>query len=88
MSQAHAAKTIDGLLDPLRRSLDDESARRVAEFRIDPSIQARVDLLAERANEGLLTDEERAEYEAFINMAGFISILKLKARGHRTSNCA
>jgi hypothetical protein len=88
MSQAHAAKTIDGLLDPLSRCLDDESARRVAEFRIDPSIQARVDLLAERANEGLLTDEERAEYEAFINTAGFISILKLEARRRLTSNGA
>jgi hypothetical protein len=86
MSQAHAAKTIDGLLDPLSRCLDDESARRVAEFRIDPSIQARVDLLAERANEGLLTDQEGAEYEAFINTADFVSILKLKARRHLTSN--
>ena len=38
--------------------------------------------MAERANEGLLTDEERAEYEAFINTADFISILKLKARRH------
>jgi hypothetical protein len=86
MSQAHAAKTIDGLLDPLSRCLDDESARRVAEFRIDPSIQARIDLLAERANEGLLTDQEGAEYEAFINTADFVSILKLKARRHLTSN--
>ena len=86
MSPAHAAKTIDGLLDPLSRCLDHESARRVAEFRIDPSVQARVDLLAEARNEGLLTYEERAEYEAFINTADFISILKLKARRHLTSN--
>ncbi len=71
---------LDALLDPLTRCLDAESARRVAEFRIDPAVQAWVDLLAERANEGVLSDQERAEYEAFINAADFISMLKLKAR--------
>ena len=86
MSQAHAVTTIDGLLDPLSRCLDGESAKRVAEFRIDPSVQTRVDFLAQRANEGLLTNEERAEYEVFINTADFISILKLKARRHLSTN--
>jgi hypothetical protein len=86
MSQAHAVKTLDGLLDPLSRCLDDESARRVAEFRIDPSVQSRVDDLAERANEGLLTAEERSEYEALIDAAESITILKLKARRHLTPN--
>jgi hypothetical protein len=86
MSQANAVQTLDGLLDPLSRCLDDESARRLAQFRIDPSVQARVDVLAERANEGLLTAEERSEYEAFINTADFITILKLKALRHLASN--
>ena len=43
-------------------------------------MQERVDTLAERANEGLLSDEERAEYEALINAEDFVAILKLKAR--------
>lgn len=71
---------LDGLLDPLSRCLDSDSARRVAEFRVDPSVQVRIDILAERANEGVLNDDERAEYDAVINAADFISILKLKAR--------
>ena len=37
-------------------------------------------MLGERANEGTLSADERAEYEALINAADFISILKLKAR--------
>ena len=86
MSQAQAVNTLDGLLDPLSQCLDLESARRLAEFRIDPRVQARVDVLAERANEGLLSAEERSEYEAFINAADFINILKLKARRHLASN--
>jgi hypothetical protein len=71
---------LDDLLDPLSRCLDEESARRVAEFRIDPSVQAKVDLLAERANEGTLTDEERDEYDSFIDAADLIAVLQLKAQ--------
>src|SRR3989442_1265451 len=63
----------------LTRRLDAESARRVAEFRIEPSVQRRVDLLARRTNEGVFTDDDRAEYEALVSAADFISILKLKS---------
>lgn len=77
---------LDGLLDPLSRCLDTESARRVTELRIDPAVQSRIDALAERANNGVLSDEERAEYEACINASDFIAVLKLKARRHLDSN--
>jgi hypothetical protein len=75
-----AASGLDGLLDPLSRCLDADSARRVVDLQLDPPIQERISMLAERANEGTLTDAERSEYEALINAAEFISILKLKAR--------
>jgi len=71
---------LDRLLDPLSRCLDLQSARRLTEFRVDPEVQSQIDTLAERANDGLLSDGERTEYEAFINAADFISILKLKAQ--------
>jgi hypothetical protein len=77
-----ATTVLDGLLDPLGRCLDAESARRVVELRVSPPVQQRIDTLAERANEGVLTSDEAAEYEALINAADFISILKLKARQH------
>lgn len=71
---------LDELLDPLTGCLDAESARRIAEFRIAPSVQERVAVLAARANEGVLTAEEYAEYEALVNAADLIAILKLKAQ--------
>jgi hypothetical protein len=71
---------LDGLLEPLSRCLDAESARRIIGLQIDPPVQERIDSLAQRANEGTLTDGERSEYEALINAADFISILYLKAR--------
>jgi len=81
-----AATVLDALLDPLSRCLDAESARRVIELRVAPPVQERIDKLAERANEGSLADDERGEYEALINAADFISILKLKAHHHLHPN--
>jgi hypothetical protein len=75
-----AASCLDGILEPLSRCLDPESARRIVDFQVDRSVQERIDALAERANEGTLTDSERSDYDALINAADFISILKLKAR--------
>jgi hypothetical protein len=80
MSQTHETSVIDRMLDPLSRCLDEESAKRVLALSVDPVVQARVDILAERANEGLLTPVERAEYEAYINADDFIAILKMKAK--------
>jgi len=71
---------LDGLLEPFSRCLDAESAKRVLEFRIDPAVQARVDALAGKANEGTLSDGERSEYEAFVDTADIIAILQRKAR--------
>ncbi|MBY0398548.1 MAG: hypothetical protein K2X91_19040 [Thermoleophilia bacterium] len=85
MSQVHeppqpGPSLLDLMLDPVSRCFDPESARKLIALRIDPAVQERVSELASKANEGLLTDAERAEYEAFINADDFISILKLKAR--------
>jgi hypothetical protein len=77
-----AATALDGLLDPLSRCLDAESARRIVALRVAAPVQERIDALAELANNGALTDDDRAEYEALINAADFISILKLKASGN------
>ena len=76
---------LDSLLDPLSRCLDAESARRVVDFQIEAPVQERIDQLAEGANEGSLTASELSEYEALINAADFIAILKLKAREHLDS---
>jgi hypothetical protein len=77
---------LDQLLDPFTQCLDAESAQRVIEFGISPAVQQRVNALAEKANEGALTDDERTDYEALINAADFIAILKLKAQRRLGSN--
>ena len=71
---------LDDLLDSLSRCLDDESTRRIAAFHVSPTVQARVEVLAEHANEGKLTAYELEEYDAFIDAADWIPILQLKAQ--------
>ena len=84
----NAATGLDDLLEPLSQCFDAESARRLIAFRIDPQVLTRIEVLGELANEGNFTADERSEYEALINAADFISILRLKAQRHlsRTDN--
>ena len=86
MKEPSPLEVLNDLLDPLSRCLDAESARRVAEFRIGPKVEEKIRVLAEKANEGLLNEDARADYEAIINTADIISILKLKTERHLKSN--
>lgn len=79
---------LDGILDPLSRCLDTDSARKVVEFQFDERLQDRIQQLGAAANEGTLDDRERSEYEALINAADFVAILKLKARRQLQPNAA
>lgn len=85
MSTASAG-VLESLLDPLSRCLDAESARRITEFRISPDLQARIEVLADRANEGTASEEELAEYDAIISATDFITVLKLKAQDQLQSD--
>jgi hypothetical protein len=84
--EALAANYLDRVLDPLAECLNAEAAQRVLAQSIDPEIQARVEVLAERANEGELTPEERSEYLSYVEAADLLAIFKLKARRHLETN--
>ncbi len=81
-----AAQYMDRVLEPLAACLNDEAARGILDHRVDPEIQARVEILAERANEGELSPEERDEYLSFVEAADLLAIFKLKARQHLEAN--
>jgi hypothetical protein len=81
-TQNQAAHFMDRVLDPLASALNREAARSILDIRIDPEVQARVDVLAELANEGNLSPEERDEYLSYVEAADLLAIFKLKARRH------
>jgi hypothetical protein len=80
MKSANSTATLDRLLAPLGQCLTPESARRLLALKADPALQAHVDDLATRHNQGLLSPEEEAEYGNYVSYSTFVAILKSKAR--------
>jgi len=71
---------LNHLLEPLGRLLSPDVAIKLVEYRMDDTMQARLDKLASRCNEGSLTQFERREYETCVQTIEFIAILQAKAR--------
>ena len=71
---------LDRLLEPIAGCLSPDVAAKVADLRADDAIQERIDYLAQRANEGLLTGEEREEYAGYLHAIDVITVLQAKAR--------
>ena len=82
------SKVLDRLLDPLGRSLTPEAARQLVNLRADAAAQRRMDELARGCNEGRLTPDERAEYEAHVSAATLIAVLQAKARAALSGGAA
>ena len=80
MKTVNTAPALDRLVGPLSACLTPVSARRLLALKADAKLQARVDYLAGRCNQGLLTPEERAEYGNYVTFGTFVAILKSKAR--------
>ncbi len=75
-----SSDVMDRVLDPFMDCFTAEVARNVANLRADVETQARLDNLAQKANEGHLSPEERAIYDRFLEAYHFVTILQAKAR--------
>jgi hypothetical protein len=71
---------LDRLLDPVRDALTPEVANAIASLKADAAAQERIQDLAERHHEGLLSPEELEEYEAIVGAANLVAVLQAKAR--------
>jgi hypothetical protein len=76
----HATAGLAKILDPVAQCFTPEVAKRVAELRADPAVQARIEELADKCNEGTITPEEMAEYDASIQAMDVVAVLQKKAR--------
>lgn len=61
-------------------------AQKIVALRADPELKGRLQELAEKANDGQLTEMERAEYESYVRAIDLISILQSKARRFLTQS--
>jgi hypothetical protein len=71
---------LDRFLEPVADAMTPEFARVIADLRADDKLQAEVDILRQKANDGTLTPEEDAAYKDFVEAVDVISILQSKAR--------
>jgi hypothetical protein len=71
---------LDRFLDPITECLTPEVAERILKSRPDPRLQARIDELADKANNGLLSEGERDEYRDIVEAIDLVGIIKAKAR--------
>ena len=79
---------LNRLLEPVTSCLSLEAARRLVAIKADPSLQARMDELADKANQGNLAEDERNEYETYVSAANVLAILQSKARQLLTTSAA
>ena len=80
MHHMSTSSALGRFVDPIASILTPEVAERLVQLRADDEMQARLDELAEKCNEGQLTDKERREYDAYISAIDFVSLLQAKAR--------
>ena len=80
MTSEMQRQLLESMLDPVTRCLSPESARQLVGLRADEQVQHRVDELADKSTSGVLTDLEKAEYEAYISAANLLGVLQAKAR--------
>ena len=77
--------TIDSLAfdrgtDPILQFFTVDQARGIAQYRGDSELQRKIEELAQKANEGELTEAERAEYQGYVRANKFVAVLQAKAR--------
>ncbi len=67
---------------PVFALLSAEQKEKLLQLQGDPTLADRVEELADKANEGELSDAERAEYEGYIEANDWLAILQGEARFH------
>ena len=75
----------DRATQPILGILSSEQVHKIVDYHADQSLQDRIEELADKANEGELTGDERAEYEGYVQANRFVAVLQAQAR-RRLSN--
>ena len=80
MNPTFDSNAFDRATDPVLRLLPVQQAQRLVEYQPELSLQARVEELAAKCNEGELTADERAEYLSYVQANKFVAILQATVR--------
>jgi hypothetical protein len=72
--------SIDPVFAPIIGCFTHDVAARILEIRLDELTQEKMDNWAKQANEGLLSEVDRVEYERLIDKLDTLGLLKSLAR--------
>ena len=75
-----ASSLANHVLDLAAQCFDAPTLNALAKLRLTPKLAARVDRLADKANEGHLTPREREEYRSYIETTELLGFIQLRAR--------
>lgn len=67
-------------IEPIIEDLTPQQAHRILAIKPTDRLIARAQELSDKANNGTLTERERAEYEYYVDVDDVIGLLKAKAR--------
>jgi hypothetical protein len=75
-----APSALDQFMNPACGWLTPQGAQRLVDWQLGLELRARIEELGQKANAGLLSPEEDAEYRNYLDDAEVISLLQAKAR--------
>jgi hypothetical protein len=79
---------LDRLFQPSAGTFPKELARQILELHYPPEDHARYEQLSHKAQDATLMPEERAQFEDYLKLNDFLSILKAKAEASAGAGCA
>ncbi|MEX0611893.1 MAG: hypothetical protein WD738_23870 [Pirellulales bacterium] len=79
-TSGYDTEAFDRGTSPIIQMLSPDQTRQLLEYRGDERLRQRIDELAAKSNEGLLTPAEKAEYEGYVRANKFVAILQAQAQ--------
>ena len=74
------ADILSQVVAPDRADLPPELARSILDLKFSRAAVARMNELAEKNNQGILSDSERQEMEKYMRVGSFLDLMQAKAR--------
>ena len=71
---------LERIFEPVGQSLTPDSAQAIASWTIDADTQQRIDDLADKSNNGTLSNDEATEYDRYLSAFDIVAILQSQAR--------
>lgn len=72
--------TLERMLDPLNRSLNEATAHALVDLKADEQLADELDRLAAKESADTISEEERRRYDIYVSAASILSVLQAKAR--------